>query len=168
MSALHILAAHVGDEAAQLSALLDLGFSEPNAHRFVNLMPSGLARVIVESLGAQVADQASIAVGEDQFVSFSLAKQPLYGMAVDLGRAHQERGVLPHEVYRKIVDGTAEIDTIDNLFKAGGDPEGAVIALAFCDPRLADYIVDPSAPKPHLEHKKAAGISQLWKKWWRS
>lgn len=171
MSALRILAAHVGDEAAQLTALVELGLSEPDAHRFVSFMPSGLARVIVEGFGIEVADEASVALGGDQFISFSLAKQPLYGMAVDLGRAHQERGVLPNDIFREIVGGTAEINSLDNLLNGGGDPEGGVIAVCFCDSRLANFVIDPSAPRPHLEALQPpgpTGLSRLWKRWRRA
>jgi hypothetical protein len=171
LSALRILADHASDGEGQLEALLALGISEPDAYRFMNFMPSGLARVIVEGFGIEVADEASVALGDDQFISFSLARQPLYGMAVDLGRAHQERGVLPHDIFRKIVEGTAEINSLDNLLNAGGDPEGSVIAVCFCDSRLANFVIDPSAPGPRLEAVQPAGptgLSRLWKRWRRA
>lgn len=166
-SGLQILADYADNGDAQLRALLHLGLSEADARRFMAFMPSGLARPIVESFGVEVIDEASVLVGNDQMITFSLSNQELYGLAVNLGRAHRERGVLPHEVFRKIVENTAEIEAIDKLFSDGGDPEGGAIAICFTDARLAHYLVDPSAPQPATEADssgKLGVLSRLWPK----
>ena len=141
MSALQVLADHVGDFPAQHRALHALGFDECEAHRLIAFVPAGLARPVLERLGVQVSPTASVALESGGLLEFSLDQQPVYVAAVALSRAYFERGCLPKETFDRIVWGTAEVDAVNNGLNEGASCEGSVISSVWNDPDLAKHIV---------------------------
>ncbi|ATQ43648.1 hypothetical protein [Caulobacter mirabilis] len=139
---LAILAASIGDEEAQHHALVEEGLDDGEAARAVSLVPVGLARPLLERLGVErFVSTASVQRSDGSWRAFKLGKQPEYVQAVALGRAHLERGVFDHDLYKAIVEATAEVNAASNTLNAGQSLKGATYAVAILNPNLEPHLL---------------------------
>ncbi|HEX8365440.1 MAG TPA: hypothetical protein VF603_09175 [Allosphingosinicella sp.] len=141
----------------QAERLVAAGFEESVAYRLVAFLPSAFARPVLEEFGLMDFGGGSV-VGEDgAVVGFWLEDQPEYVAALALAREHRRIGIMPHEIYVAIVNGTSEIDAISNALNDGVKVDGGLIAIALNSPAHARHVV-PRRP-----------LWRFWRRpWWRS
>ena len=120
---------------------IDDGFEEPVAYRLVAFLPSAFARPVLEELGVSNFAPASVPTEDGREFSVVLDNQPEYRAALALAREHRRKGVIPHEVFKAVVDSSAEIDAISNALNEGAEVDGAVVALALNSASHARYVV---------------------------
>lgn len=135
--------AHGGDlsEEELAERLIADGFAESTAYRLAAFLPSAFARPVLEELGVTDFAPACVVTEDGAEIRVFLEDQPEYCAALALARAHRETGTIPPEVYRAIVNGTAEIDAISNALNDGMDIEGAVVVVALNSSTHARHVV---------------------------
>lgn len=140
--AIEILARSEQGEDAHIAALLEKGFAEDEAHRAVAFIPVGLARPLIEQLGVtNFAECASVPRADGGWIEIRLADQPEYRIALSAARDHFEHGSLLQDAYEAIVFGTADVDAVSNALNEGVEVAEACLATAFCDERLAAFVI---------------------------
>ena len=130
------------EEHEQVAALQQIGFGEGEAWRLINLLPMAFSRPILEELGVAKFSPTVSAVNSDGVeIIVKLSKQPEYIGALDLARAHRNCGAMDHAVYKRIVDGSAEIDAASNALNAGEDLRGSFISTVFNGTKIANFLI---------------------------
>ena len=131
---------HGGDE--QVAALKRDGFDEGEAHRLVALLPLAFSRPVLEELGVRYFVQEVTAHETDgTLVRADLRRQPEYVAGLRLARAHRRRGVMDHEVYKRIAGSSADIDAASKALNAGVDLAGATTAWSLVGSDVARHLV---------------------------
>jgi hypothetical protein len=126
----------------ELAALLVAdGFAEAAAYRLVAFLPSAFARPVLEELGVTVFAPASVPKDDGGWLTVELEDQPEYVAALALAREHRRIGLMPHDIYAAIVNGSSEVNAVDNALNEGTGVEGAVVALALISAAHARHVV---------------------------
>ncbi|MDB5704299.1 MAG: hypothetical protein JWN66_1415 [Sphingomonas bacterium] len=129
------------DEPAVVAALVARGFSPGEAHRLVAFLPLAFSQPIVEEFGATIAPKISIRTAEGGSIVATLVRQPEYVGALALAREHRRSGRMDQEIYKAIVNSSAEIDALSNALNAGAELSGAVLAAALVGHACSAYVI---------------------------
>lgn len=130
------------DEDQQIAALRQDGFEEAAACRLVALLPIAFSRPVLEELGVRNFDPEVTAQNVDgSMVKAKLMRQPEYVGGLKLARIHRKKGIMDHEVYKRIAGSSAEIDAVSHALNEGADIDGATIATALVGATIARHLV---------------------------
>ncbi|WP_144096048.1 hypothetical protein [Croceicoccus sediminis] len=130
------------DEPEQVAVLQSHGFGEGEAWRLINLLPIAFSRPVLEKLGVSNFSDTVEAVGQNgKVVRAKLEHQPEYLGAIKLAREHYARGVMDHNVFKRIVLSASEIDAVSNALNAGYDICGAAVATVLNGKEVAGHLI---------------------------
>lgn len=129
-------------ELEQIAALRQDGFEEGEAHRLVAFLPMAFSRPVLEELGVRnFAPEVFADDADGTRMTAKLMRQPEYSGGLRLARAHRKRGIMNHEVYKRIAGSSAEIDVASKALNEGVDIAGATIASALLSAAVSRYLV---------------------------
>ena len=116
------------DDHDQIAALKKAGFSEGQAWRLLELLPSAFSRPVLEELGiTRFSPVVSVSLSDGSKVSARLSDQPEYVAGLEAARLHQKNGLLNHDVFKQIAASSAETDAVNKALNDGEDVLGSTI-----------------------------------------